>query len=59
MVTHDQGAPPVHAVCICIDGNIRFDEDHVTTAPVFQAESLVLDDTFPANQRAEAPWEVE
>ena len=60
MVTHDQGAIHRCTQCaICIDGNIRFDEDHVTTAPVFQAESLVLDDTFPANQRAEAPWEVE
>ena len=58
MVTHDQTAIHQCTHCaICIDGNIRFEEDHVATAPVFQVESLVLEDTSPANQRTEAPWE--
>lgn len=59
MVTHDQTAIHQCTHCaICIDGNVQFDEDHVSAPPVLHLETLALDGDFPSSQKTKAPKEL-
>ena len=52
MVTHDQTAIHQCTHCaICIDGNVRFDEDHQSAPAVLQVESLSIGNHYPTS-----PW---
>ena len=42
---------------ICIDGNVRFDEDHTFAPTVLQVEDLALASTFPSSERPETHLE--
>ena len=53
MVTHDQTAIHQCSHCaICIDGNVRFDDDHQSAPAVLQVESLSIGATYPTS-----PWD--
>ncbi|DAC34968.1 MAG TPA: metal ABC transporter ATP-binding protein [Candidatus Poseidoniales archaeon] len=56
MVTHDQAAIHQCTQCaICIDGNVRFDENHTFAPAVLQVEALSLGDEFASSERVQAP----
>jgi hypothetical protein len=56
MVTHDQAAIHQCTQCaICIDGNVRFDENHTFAPAVMQVEALSLGGDFASSERVEAP----
>ena len=53
MVTHDQTAIHQCSHCaICIDGNVRFDDDHQSAPAVLQVESLSIGEMYPTS-----PWD--
>ncbi len=58
MVTHDQTAIHQCTQCaICIDGNVRFDENHTSVPAVLQVEALALGGDFASSEREQTPWE--
>ena len=60
MVTHDQTAIHKCTQCaICIDGNVRFDENHTSAPAVMQVEALSLAGDFASSERTEAHLEGE
>ena len=60
MVTHDQTAIHKCTQCaICIDGNVRFDENHTSAPAVMQVEALSLAGDFASSERTEAQLEGE
>lgn len=58
MVTHDQTAIHQCTQCaICIDGNVRFESDHVLAPPSIHLESLTVEGTLPTSTGTDRPEE--